>query len=311
MKNIIKSIAFVAIFILILVILTFILLPSKDILEFGVYNVSKYEILGEKRDTIDVVAIGDSLVYSSLSPMEIWHDYGYTVFDSAEPAQVIENTYKSVKLAIKSQHPKVILLEANVILRDPKNQNKSTKLRRETRDYNPLGQHHNNWKNYITYGGKTEWINVYKGFKFITLTKPSVNKIYMKPSKELRVIPNNNIEVFNKIVSLCQKNNVKLVLISFPTQTAWGYKKHNIIAKIASENNLEFIDLNLVDLGIDWQIDTKDNGSHLNYHGALKATKYIGEYLKELEMLEDKRKNPEYESWDKAYEKYIKTEAIA
>ena len=28
-------------------------------------------------------------------------------------------------------------------------------------------------------------------------------------------------------------------------------------------------------------------------------------------MLEDKRKNPEYESWNKAYEKYIKTEAMA
>ena len=311
MKNILKSIIFVTIFILILVILTFILLPSKDILEFGVYNVSKYEILGEKRDTIDVVAIGDSLVYSSLSPMEIWNEFGYTAFDSAEPAQIIENAYKSVDIAIKSQHPKIILLEANVILRDPKNQNKYTRLYRENKDYNPLGLHHNNWKNYITYGDKSEWINVYKGFKFITKIEPSKNKVYMKPSKELRVIQNNNLKVFITIVSLCQKNDVELVLISFPTQTSWGYKKHNTIAKIASENNLEFIDLNLVDLGIDWQIDTKDNGSHLNYRGALKATKYIGEYLSKLEMLEDKRKNPEYESWNKAYEKYIKTEAMA
>lgn len=307
MKNIIKSIGFVLGLALILTVLTFILLPGEKAPEYGVFYVSKYEILGERPNTIDVIAVGDSLVYSSFSPMEIWNDYGFTSFDSAEPAQVISSTYKNIELAIKNQHPKVILLEANIIFRDPKNQDKYTRFYRKNKDFNPLGQHHNNWKNYMTYGKKDNWINIYKGFKYITKTEPSKNKKYMKPSNEVRPIAKENSEYFNKIVDLCEKNNTKLVLISFPTQTTWSYKKHNAIAKIAKEKNLEFIDLNLIDLKIDWEKDTKDKGSHLNYRGALKVTKFVGNYLKELDLLKDKRNDPEYDSWNKAYEMYKKT----
>ena len=108
MKKVVKSISFVLILLLIIEGLTWLLLPGFNIQKFGTFNVAAYEILGEDRDTIDVVAVGDSLVYSSLSPMEIWEKFGYTTFDCAEAAQVISATYEHIKAAVESQHPQII-----------------------------------------------------------------------------------------------------------------------------------------------------------------------------------------------------------
>ena len=115
MKNLFKSITFVLIFVSFIYILNYLLIPKYELLK----PVS-FEISGEKDDTIDVIFLGDSLVYSSVSPMEIWHDYGYTSFDCAEPAQILPDTYDYLKFAVEHQHPKVVMLEANVLFRNPK-----------------------------------------------------------------------------------------------------------------------------------------------------------------------------------------------
>ena len=128
----------------------------------------------------------------------------------------------------------------------------------------------------------------------------------MKYSNKYREIPDGNMEQFMKIVDLCFENNIKLVLVSFPTQNAWGYRKHNTIDKLARENNLEFLDLNLVDLKIDWRIDTKDDGSHLNYTGAKKVSDYIGNYLQETGLVSSHKNDINYKSWQKAFEIYKK-----
>ncbi len=306
-KKLLKMFCFSLGLLIILIALTCLLLPGKNVFKHGTYNVSRYEILGERRDTIEVVAIGDSQVYSSLSPMEIWNDYGYTVFDSSEAAAIIPNVYKNVQLTIESQHPKVILLEANVLFRNPANQKKKYKVIRETEDFNPLNKYHDNWKKYLRYGSKDNWQNIYKGYLYVAGTNASENKDYMKKSSELSKIPAGNKEYLDKIIQECKTNNVKLVLVSFPTQATWNYTKHNTIDKIAKENDIEFIDLNLIDLNINWKTDTRDKGSHLNHKGAVKVSKYIGNYLYELGIFKDKRKDPEYEHWNETYKHYEKS----
>ena len=180
------------------------------------------------------------------------------------------------------------------------------KIANKLKKYVPIAKYHDNWKSYITKGTKENWINVNKGYKYITKIVPSEPKDYMKYSKKLRDIPEGNLDYFEKIVDICNSNNVKLILVSFPTQNAWGYRKHNTIVKVAEEHDIEFIDLNLVDLGIDWYVDTKDDGSHLNYTGAKKVSHYIGNYLKETGLFTDHRNDQEYESWNIAYKKYEK-----
>ena len=306
MRNVLKSIVFVFILFLLVQFFTIAFVPGNSYRKYGIYKVAAYEILGEEEDTIDVVALGDSLVYSSLSPMEIWNQYGYTVFDSAEAAQIISSTYDNMKVAIESQHPKIIIMEANVLFRDSSKKKVENKLFKKVEYYFPITKYHNNWKKYISFGKKRNWSNIYKGYKFITKVDPSKPIKYMSGSKKKRDILSENIQYFEDIVKLCEENNIKLVLVAFPTQNTWSSKKHNAIIELQEKYGFEFLDLNLVDIGIDWTTDTKDIGSHLNYKGAKKVSNYIGNYLQSTGLLDDHRDEEKYELWNKSYKQYYK-----
>ena len=83
MKNLFKSIIFLSLFVFLYYGFSYILLPKDNMKDFGLFKTAQYEILGEKKDSIDVVILGDSLVYSSIIPMEIYNEYGFTTFDCA------------------------------------------------------------------------------------------------------------------------------------------------------------------------------------------------------------------------------------
>ena len=146
MKNLIKSIIFVAIFILMVHIITYFLIPGKNVREYGVIKAGNYEVLSEEDNTIDVVFLGDSLVYSSISPMEIWNEYGYASFDCSESAQITENAYKQLEIAFEKQNPKIVLMESNVLFRNPANQDIFDKIAYKIKRLFPIIMYHDNWK---------------------------------------------------------------------------------------------------------------------------------------------------------------------
>lgn len=308
MKNVIKSVVFVAILLLFIEILSYVFVPGSNIFTYGTVKVSNFDILTEKADTIDIIGLGDSLVYSSFSPMQLWNDYGYTAYDCAGPAQTMKATYEYLEAALEAQQPKIVLMESSVLYRNPKKQNWKNKVASELKKYVPIAKYHDNWKKNLKDGSKDNWLDIYKGYKFITKADGAENlNNYMKKTSKSKTILSENVEYFDKIVKLCEKKNIKLVMVSFPTRKAWDYYKHNAVTSLFKKYNLEFIDLNLINLNIDWTTDTKDQGSHLNYIGAKKVTQYLGNYLESTGLLEDHRTDPEYDSWNKAYKKYLKS----
>ena len=62
--------------------------------------------------------------------------------------------------------------------------------------------------------------------------------------------------------------------------------------------------INKYDLNINWETDTKDEGGHLNYFGALKASEVLGNILKDTNLLVDHRGDKNYKLWDTAYLRY-------
>ena len=132
----------------------------------------------------------------------------------------------------------------------------------------------------------------------------------MKETNELKAIAKGTLDYFEKIKKLCDDNNIKLVLIGNPSKRSWSYSKILTINKIAKDYDLEFVDMNTDNpTNIDWISDTKDKGIHLNYRGAKKVSKYIGNYLKETNLLEDHRNDEKYKDWHIAYQKYLKNHA--
>ena len=300
MKNVFKSILFIVILIALIDLLNWFLIPS-----FNPFSKNNFEIASEKEDTIDVLFLGDSLVYSSISPMEIWNEFGYTSFDCSGAAMIMPDAYEYLEYAVEREHPKVVMMEANILFRDPAKRDLATSLASKAKEIMPIITYHNNWKNYLVKGTMENWINVYKGYKYITKVKSGKNEDYMIYNKEKELIPKGNYKYFEKMIELCEKNNIKLILIGCPSQLSWKYTKHNTATKIAKKYNLEFINLNTLNIGINWVKDTKDRGAHLNNSGSKKVSIFLGNYLKDNNLAIDHRNDKTYEDWNTAYSLYL------
>ena len=303
-KNAIKSIIFLLLFCILVEGISIILLPFDKVKKYGIYKTSAYEIVAEKDNSIDAIFLGDSLVYSSISPMEIWNSYGYTSYDCAQPAQIMPYAYDYLEAAIESQHPKLVFIEANILFRDPEKLPLYKKVAYRIGNYIPIIKYHSNWKKYFT-KDKNSWLNVDKGYIYITGIKPSkkdkLNYMHDNDELEVSILPE-NIEYFDNMIKLCEENDIELVLLAVPSQKSWSFTKYSMVKLLADSKGLEFIDFNIDnDLDIDWATETKDKGNHLNYWGAVKVSAYLGEYMEKTGLLTDHRGDSEYKSWATAY----------
>ena len=298
---------FVIIFIIIYLGLSVLFLPKNHLRKYGIYKTSLYEILAENKNTIDTIILGDSLVYSSVTPLDIYGKYGYTVFDCSEPAQIISDTYNYLKVAVETQSPKVVILEPNILFRDPKKRPWYNKPFKIIKNHFPLITYHNSWKRLLNIDTiNSHIINAEKGYKMNLDVNPSYNYDYMRLNKKSQRIPSGNYEYLEKIIDYCNKNNIKLIFMAFPSQKSWNNLKHEKMNEISSFYGVTYINLNLVDeLNIDWRTETKDFGSHLNFYGAKKVSNYIADYLNNLNILESHKNKKGYEHWDNAYSDYV------
>ena len=104
----------------------------------------------------------------------------------------------------------------------------------------------------------------------------------------------------NNILAFCREQGAQLVLFSSPSTANWDYLRHNAVAQFAKELGVEYIDMNLMtqEIPIDWETDTRDRGDHLNHDGAEKVSLWLGSYLADTGLFEDKRTWEAYTAWN-------------
>ena len=309
LMNIFKGFMFVLIFMVLFYLFTYLTIPKYNVGDFYLLDIANYSILSEEKNTIDVIALGDSLIYSSVSPMEIYGEYGYTVFDCADAAQLLPTTIKNLDLALRSQKPKMVIIEPSVFFRDERKADFGKKYVDKLRKFFSLIQTHNNWKKLLTRKSNTaRWVNVEKGYKYNDKIKAVSNFKQFEYTEEEKHFPYKNLDYFYEILAMCEEYNVKLVFFGFPSRKTWSYARHNYITRLAKENNIEYYNLNFDDsVYIDWTTDTKDAGNHLNYTGAKKVSSYVGKYLHDTGLFKDHRNDKKYEAWNNAYKTHLKT----
>ena len=311
-KKIGKNISCTGILFLILMILSSVI--EKEMLKNDVWvpkrNKNMYRIQREAENTIDVVVVGDSLSYCTLSPLQLWNEQGITSYVCGQPAQKISETYHMLDMAFRTQSPKVVLLETNVIFREKLGiNNLKTILDQELKNAFPVVRGHDLWKNLIIH--KNYKYNTYKGFQLDSMIKPYTKGKYMRETEDKENIIYSALLYLDSILKLCQYNKAELVLFSAPSPHNYNYRIHNSINEFAADNNLPYLDFNLKneELQIDWNVDTSDAGDHLNLAGAQKVTKYVGEYLGKNYLLPDHRGQKGFEAWtemNKAYQENAK-----
>lgn len=278
---------------------------TKNDIYVPIRNKSMFRILKEPNDTIDVVVLGDSLSYTSVSPMELWEQQGITSYICGQPGQRIQETYYLLERVFETQSPKLIILETNVMFRGkPGLAGVKDSLAKLGNHYVPLFRHHDMWKSFVMDKKYPE--ENYKGFAFRSKKRSYKRGEYMLKTKQREQMPDIVLIYMNKIMDLCNENNAKLLLVSSPSPSNYNYRRHNSLEKYAKENSLAYLDMNLLvnKIGIDWKNDTVDRGDHLNLFGAQKVTRYLGEYLKEQYKLPDHRSDHAYDSWRKELHNY-------
>ena len=98
---------------MLLLLLSAILHPKNNSVEAGIHSRGASGLLAEPEDTIDVIVVGNSEAYTSIIPMELWNDYGFTSYVCASPEQSLPQSVRFVYEACKTQNPKIIMLESN------------------------------------------------------------------------------------------------------------------------------------------------------------------------------------------------------
>lgn len=300
-----KIVSFIAIVMAMIVLLSSFINPDKVTIGLYKYEKSKLWVSDEPDNSIDVFFFGDSLVYSDISPMELWNQYGWATYNLASSQVKSFEAYDMLSTVLEKQQPKIIVLEPYFLYRE---YSFTDEINQKLIDRIPLLKYHDAWKGIVEPGHKYEASNnhSYKGYLYHSSTKPIKSKKYMAATDKVKYPDDISLRQFDKIYNLCKEKGIELVILSAPSMKDYTYSMHNGIAKLAKEYDLEYIDLNLLtdEIGIDWQTDTYDNGDHLNHNGTVKNTAYIGKYLENKLDLPDHRGEAEYADWDETYEKY-------
>ena len=309
MKKVMRNLLFFIILAALLIVPGKILTPSYMIdhnLVSG-RNAVYSGIASQEKNSLDVIAVGDSLSYSSMNPMELWLKYGYTSYDGGQPGAKLQETVEVLRLVFQTQKPSVILLETNGFFRKVK----ASSLTQQKSDlaeviYNtfPILRYHNFWKTLFTPFSSQSFM----GFSINRSVKPYQGGDYMEETGKIKNIPEANIESLHAIEKLCEENGASLILYSAPSPKNYTVAKHNALEELAADENLEYIDLNtkLKELNISWDADTRDKGDHLNFFGAEKTTAYLGSYLADHYDLQDHRNDDVAAVWNALAAKYLK-----
>ncbi|MEG1719681.1 MAG: hypothetical protein RR306_05100, partial [Clostridia bacterium] len=265
----------------------------------------------EKENSVDVVILGDSESYCTFSPILLWKEYGYTSYVLGTAAQPLFDSYEFLKIALKNQKPKMVVLETDAIyVSGGIKRDVIGAFNRSLTAFVPFFEHHDRWKNLspkdLTKIPKYTYVNELKGFNYRTRIMPWKGDNYMKATTKERAIPAMPRFYIEKIKALCDEEGIKLVLVSVPTPHNWNYEKHNAITRFSREKGIDFLDLNfkIEELQIDWNVDSYDAGDHLNYNGAKKVNTYIGQFFKDNYDLVDHRNDEYYSDWYRCEQVY-------
>lgn len=279
---------------------------------------NKPKIDDGKEGSIDVLAVGNSDLFSGFNPLQLWNEQGITSYAAGASMQNMSTTYYMIEKILTVQKPKVIILELDNFFETRGNENKSEAIEMTLKTAYPLFMHSAYWdiikdKPYVQkekanqrtflrgYYYKTEVEGNEEGYSYLGW---NIGEEPMVPYTE---------KYFSKIMDLAKENNSYVIFLCFPSKTSWSYRKHNTVSSYAKKYNVPFLDMNIDNYGtgFNWMTDTRDAGNHLNHSGATKVTKFIGEYLAEHYDLVDHRGNPKFIDWDedsKKFKLYLKNE---
>ena len=286
----------------------------------------------EEDNSIDMIVIGSSNSFCTVNPLVLYENLGIAAYDFGSSSQPMNISALYLKEVLKTQKPKLVALEINMMTGDSINGTNEAGLRWGLTDiplsfdklkciYESVGEinaeffsyvfpvfrYHNRWKEL----SKTDYTYFYQDKINYTKGYLETQSVFESPinlggygSVGEAWIDEKNVKYLDEIVKLCKDNSVELLLFKSPKENWYSYETQ-AIRELANDRGLNFIDYNEIyykgEIDLDVSHDFRD-GDHLNDFGAEKVTLHLGEYIKENYDLPDRRSEDKSNSWDKACE---------
>ncbi len=291
----------------------------------GIYSVTNFYEL--EKNTVDVLVLGSSHAYMSFNTGVLWREHGISSYLLTASAQPLWNTYYYLKEALKTQKPKLIVLEGYRLLEEEEFLDagyviKSTyglKWSKNRLDAIRASAPQEDWPGYLlgytqyhdryqelseedfTSGKEAEKYETWKGFELGMTAQPMDQPDFGTCTGCLSLTEKTE-KYYRAIIELAQAQGIPIMVVIAPYggMTQEDQKKFHTAERIAGEYQVPFFNYNLMEdeLWIDYGTDMF-NTSHLNGRGSCKFTSYWGEYIAGQYDLPDHRGDPAYDSWER------------
>ena len=268
-------------------------------------------------DSIDVIMLGSSHVGYNVDTTILCNDYGIASYKLWGDTQPIWNSYYNLVEALKTQHPKVVILEALALshdvdysgytnavvntlgLRWSKNKIDAIFASYEPSylesAFFPLSQYHSRYSELEAKDFKYYfWNDTRSEHNFVNWTAVASMP---EPSTTQERLPlgEKQLTYLKKIIYLCQSNDIPLLVITAPYSIKDEERARlNTANDFLTEQGIDQLDFltNYKKYGIDFSTDFGDTAGHLNSAGCAKLTAALGEYLKANYDLPDRTGDP-------------------
>ena len=273
---------------------------------------------------VDVLFLGSSTVYSGISPIKLYEDYGIASYVLASSSQTSWDSYYLLVEALKSGKPSLVVLDIGFMnqaedyaeevsnrklfdyMKPSKNKFDAIKVAKAADENNwdyilPVLRYHERYKDLsiddikylyykpdVTYNGYIMNWNISESIESTALTLDNAADMSLNPK---------NAEYLQKIITLCNNEGIKLLLVKTPSYSAkWGHTFENDIIATAAAGGINYLNFdNYQDkMNLNWYTDSPDGGGHLNIIGAEKYTYCLGAVLEENYELPDRREDSVY-----------------
>lgn len=282
---------------------------------------------GEPKDSLDVLFMGSSHMLNAVSPMQLWEEHGIASNNLAQNGQVLPVSYYALQEALRWQKPKLVVLDIYKVVQDSLIDSKVNlhftldnmrfglpKLR-AVFDLLPsedrveylldLILYHTRWKE-LTKEDFQQLDTTERGAQALFTTSPPYEGWNVVPENETAVPAEVEIHYLEKIVELCRREGVELLLVAVPFSTPESDDLNrqatvNAMTAYAQAWGVPFVNLmhRTEEMGFDFSTDMADV-YHVNWRGMEKVTAWFGTYLTGKYDLPDHRGETKYKNWDEA-----------
>lgn len=291
-----------------------------------------------EEESIDVMIFGSSHAHCTVDNSILWNDFGIPSFTLSAGSQELDSTYYFMRESLKTQRPKVMLVEALSVTGDGPIANNETTINRNTMGMRWSGLLYEYVGMLSDSAGYTEderrraflkFPVVHSRYRELTRDDFEDDIYYMKGYRgsndhnpleavpeacfvtETADIEEGRREYLVKMMELCRAEGIQLIFFAAPYPLEpRNQMQFNAFELLAEEYQVPFINFNRIyqEIGFDYTQDIRD-GSHVNNKGAAKVTTYLGQLMKETVELPDHRGEEAYHQWN-LHSQYLEAKEI-